>query len=320
MRTLCLGEAIVDLICRKPVASMAEADAFVAHFGGATANVAVGAARAGAAVALAGGAGDDAWGGWLRDRLCAEGVGLEWFGLVPGVATPVAFVTVDHAGEPSFSIYGSEIESTVTAVGERLLDAVAACDAFFFASNTLVGEAEARLTMAARERALELGRPVVFDPNLRLGRWSCPTRPAAAARACLPGAFLVKCNRAEARLITGEDDPEAAAAGMLAAGAQHVIVTLGARGAILRGAGLRRDVRGRPAQVVDTTGGGDAFLGVVLARLAATDFYPSALAAALPDAVEAGAQACEAWGALPAPDAAAAPAGPPAPAAESSPA
>jgi sugar/nucleoside kinase (ribokinase family) len=300
VRTLCLGEALVDLICCRPVTSMAEADAFVPHFGGATANVAVGAARAGARVALAGGAGDDAWGSWLRDRLDAEGVDLDWFALVPGEQTPLAFVTVDAAGEPTFSIYGDGIQSTVTAVGERLLEAVEACDALFLASNTLVGEEEAALTMAARERALELGRPVVFDPNLRLHRWSSPGRAASAARACLKGAFLVKCNRNEARLLSGEEDPEAAAAGLLAAGAQHVIVTLGADGAILRGRGMRRDVPGRPVQVVDTTGAGDALLGVILGRLAATDFYPAAIAAALPEAVEEAARACERWGALPA--------------------
>ena len=57
MRTLCLGEALVDLVCERPVASIAEADAFVPRFGGAIANVAVTAARRGADVALAGGVG-----------------------------------------------------------------------------------------------------------------------------------------------------------------------------------------------------------------------------------------------------------------------
>ncbi|MDQ3851115.1 MAG: PfkB family carbohydrate kinase, partial [Actinomycetota bacterium] len=174
MRTLCLGEALVDLICERPVSSLEEADAFAAHYGGASANVAVTAARAGGRVALAGGAGDDAWGAWLRARLAAEGVDLEWFALVEGLSTPVAFVTVDERAEPSYQIYGAGIGAVVETLGDRLVEAVEACDAFCFASNTLVGEREAELTMAARDRALELGRPVVFDPNLRLGRWQHP--------------------------------------------------------------------------------------------------------------------------------------------------
>jgi fructokinase len=298
VRTLCLGDALVDLVCQRPVASLAEADAFVPHFGGATANIAVGAARAGADVALAGGAGDDAWGRWLRERLAAEGVALDWFALVPGATTPLAFVTVDEAGEPSFAVHGDGGRTTPEGLGDRLLDAVEASDALFFATNTLVHEADAELTMAARERALELGRPVVFDPNLRLGRWDSPGRAASAARACVRDAFLVKCNAEEARLLTGEDDPAAAAASLLAGGAQHVVVTRGAGGAILRGKGLRRDVPGRPTRAVSTAGAGDAFLGVVLGRLGTTDFYPAAIAAALPEAVEEAARACERWGAL----------------------
>src|SRR3954468_14905945 len=104
MAVLCLGEALVDLVCERPVSSLSEAESFVPHPGGAMANVAVTAARFGATVSLAGGAGEDAFGSWLRDRLAGEGVGLEWFALVPGAPTPVAFVSVDASGEPSFLI------------------------------------------------------------------------------------------------------------------------------------------------------------------------------------------------------------------------
>jgi sugar/nucleoside kinase (ribokinase family) len=98
--------------------------------------------------------------------------------------------------------------------------------------------------------------------------------------------------------MTGESHPAAAAASLLAAGARHAIVTLGARGAILRGKGLRRDVAARPARLVSTVGAGDVFSGVLLAALGKTDFYPPAIAAALPDAAEQAARACERWGAL----------------------
>lgn len=290
----------MDLICRRPVASLAEADAFVPSPGGVTANVATAAAHHGASVALAGAAGDDPWGGWLRGRLAAAGVDLRWFALAPGHATGVTFVTVDDRGEPAWQLYGDGVAATVAALGEHLLDAVAATDAFFFTSNTLAGKAEAQLTMAARDHALELGRPVVFDPNLRLHRWAGnPGRAGKMAGDCVPGAFLVKCNQAEARLMTGEDRPEAAAASLLAAGARHVIITRGIGGAILRAKGMRVDVRAKPAQVLrSTVGAGDVFLGLLIARLGQSDYYPSALAAALPEAAEEAAGACERWGAL----------------------
>src|SRR3954470_4592956 len=95
---LFLGEAIVDLVCERPAAGIGEADHFRPHFGGAVANASVAAARNGGTVALAGGAGRDAWGEWLWDRLAAELVDLRWFKLVEGLRTPIAFVTVDEGG------------------------------------------------------------------------------------------------------------------------------------------------------------------------------------------------------------------------------
>ena len=48
-RTLCLGEALVDLICERPVEALSEAGSFVAHFGGAVANVGCGVREVGRA-------------------------------------------------------------------------------------------------------------------------------------------------------------------------------------------------------------------------------------------------------------------------------
>ncbi|HWI73137.1 MAG TPA: PfkB family carbohydrate kinase [Baekduia sp.] len=122
MRTLCVGEALVDLVCERPVASISEADAFVPRFGGAIANVAVTAARRGASVALAGGVGTDPWGGWLAERLEGEGVDLTWFDRRDDIATPVAFVTLDAQAQPSFAIYGAGLRAAITGLGDRLMD------------------------------------------------------------------------------------------------------------------------------------------------------------------------------------------------------
>jgi len=300
MRTLCFGDAIVDLICPAPVTSYDEARSFVPSPGGVIANVAVTAARQGADVSFAGGAGADRWGRWLHERLAAAGVDLRWFDLAEGHATAVAFTTVDAQGEPAWDLYGDGVAASLSALEGLLPGAVEATDALLFTSNTLADPSAAQLTMAARERALELGRPVVFDPSVRLHRWrNGPSGAAAACNGCVRDAFLVKCNALEARIMTGEGNPETAAASLLAGGAQHVIVTFGTGGAILRAQGMKVDVPApRPARVLSTIGAGDVFLGVVLARLGLTDYYPSALAAALPAAAEQAARACERWGAL----------------------
>ena len=151
--------------------------------------------------------------------------------------------------------------------------------------------------MRARELALSLERPVVFDPNLRLHRWRSRADAGASANACVPGALLVRLNQAEAALMTGEEDPERAALALVKAGARMVVVGLGAEGAILRGE-LRADVDGVAVQVLSAMGAGDVLTGILLAKLALSDFYPSAVAAALPQAVAEAARACERWGAV----------------------
>jgi sugar/nucleoside kinase (ribokinase family) len=296
-RTLCLGEALVDLICERPIEELSEADAFVPHFGGVVANVAVVAAREGAAVALAGGAGDDAWGRWLTARLEREGVDTAWFELVRGTPTKLAMVAIDARGEPRYELYGESIATVAHALSGGVEKAVRESAALFISSNTLVGAGEREATVRARERALALGRHLIVDPNLRLHRWPSAADAAAAANACLPGALLVRTNAAEASLMTGERDPGRAALAMVRAGARVVVVTRGADGAIARGE-AEADVAGGRAHVISTVGAGDVLTGVLVARLAASGFDPSSVSAALPDAVDRAARACERWGAL----------------------
>lgn len=284
------------MICERPVSSLEEADMFVPHFGGTVANVALMAARAGARMALAGGVGDDEWGHWLRARLERSGVDLRHFKLIEDMPTPLALATVNQAGEPTFRLYGEALATVVNALWGGVEQAVEESGGLFISSNTLVGEAERRVTMRAREVALALEHPVILDPNLRLHRWSSKADAAASANACVPGALLVRANAAEARLMTGEDDLERAALAIRKAGARNVVITDGPRGAMLRGK-IRLDVPGVPARVVSTIGAGDALMATLVARLQITGFYEPAIAAALKEAMVVASQACERWGA-----------------------
>ncbi len=294
---LCVGESLVDLICERPVASFAEADAFVPHPGGAPTNLAVTAARAGGAVALAGGAGDDAWGRWLEARLVEAGVDLRFWRLLPGAETAVAFAVLDRDAVPEFLIYGDGIRAAMAALEPVLDEAVAASSAVVLGSNTMVGETERRVTLRARELAVVRGAHVLFDWNLRLHRWRHRDEAVAVARTVCDGALLVKLNADEALLLTGESDPSRAAEAVTRLGSRLALVTLGPDGALLRGEAAA-DASGVAAAVVDTTGAGDALMGVVLAALVSSGYDPAAAAEALPRAVECAARTTEHFGAL----------------------
>jgi sugar/nucleoside kinase (ribokinase family) len=294
---LCFGEAIVDLLSERKPSSVEDADAYRPHFGGALANVAVAARRAGAEVALAGGAGDDPWGRWLRNRLEREGVDLSWFSLVAGLRTPVAFATFDRDGEPSFQIYGEGIEACVRSVSDRLERAVAGASALVFGSNTLVGAPERALTLRARRLASDRGMPVLFDPNLREHRWPRLDAALGLCRQLCEGAFCVRANQFEARAITGAEDPGTAAREIAALGARVAVVTRGADGAVMRGA-VEAEVDGVEVDVVSTLGAGDAFMGTLVAALAGSGWDPERAGGAVGWAVRSSAEACTHWGAL----------------------
>jgi fructokinase len=302
---LCLGEALVDMVCERPVTDLADADAFVPSFGGVAANVAVVAAREGAPVALAGGAGDDPWGRWLHDRLAAERVDTRFFALAEGSRTRLAFAAVDAFGEPRYDLYGEDPRAVLNALGggadadgrDPARQALTACDGLFLTTNVLVDPDERELALKLRERALSEGKAVVFDPNVRLHRWRLRSQAQSFANSCVRDALLVRATAAEAELMTGESDPEMAARALLKGGARMVVLTLGERGALLRGE-LKLDVPGVPARVRSTIGAGDTLTGVLLARLALSGWYPAAAAAALPDAVAAAARATERWSAV----------------------
>src|ERR1700722_965307 len=232
--TLCLGEAIVDLICERPGASFADADRFAAHLGGVTANTAVFAARAGASTAIAGAVGDDRWGRWLRERLSDEHVDVSLLRPRTGEATQLAFVALDQAGEPEYRLYPAATPPLAGITTELIDEAVSRASALLITSNTLSEPAERALTMYARERALALGRPIVLDCNLRLHRWPSERAAVQAVRACLPGTQLLHANRAEATALTGERDPDRAADALTRSGVRLVVLTLGPAGVIVR--------------------------------------------------------------------------------------
>lgn len=268
-RVVCLGEALVDLVCEQPVERLGEAPAFVPRPGGSLANIAVCAARFGAPVEMIGGAGDDEWGRWLRERIAAAGVDVGRFVLMPGGWTSHAFVAVSAEGEPAFAFYGDERRPAAAAAAD--LDPALAGEAgvLVVGSDTLLGVDEREVTMRASGLARGRGWQVLCDPNLRPNRWSSEREMLETIRALVATATVVKCNEHEAERLTGRSEPVAAASALRALGPAAVVVTRGRRGALVESADGVERADGVDAGVVDATGAGDSVAGVLAAGLAA---------------------------------------------------
>ena len=268
-RVVCLGEALVDFVCERPVDSLADADFFVPRQGGSLANIAVTAARLTDRVEMIGGAGDDEWGRWLRDRLAEQGVGVGRFVLKEGAGTSHAFVSVAGNGEPSFAFYGDP-ERPAAHAAEHLDPSLAGDPGVLVVgSDTLLGQAERDVTMRAVALARERGWKVLCDPNLRPNRWESGDEMVRVISELVAGATVVKLNEGEAQRLSGCASTEDAGRRILELGPRAVVVTRGEHGALLLTESSIQHMDGVPVDVVDATGAGDSVCGVIAAVLAA---------------------------------------------------
>jgi ribokinase len=237
--------------------------------GGAGANVAVHLARLGVPVVLAGCIGDDPAGAALAAELVAAGV-RPALRTVEGVPTGTIVSLVEPGGQRSMlADRGANLHLRPADVPQP-----GAGGHLHLSGYTLLDPGPRAAGLAALEAAVTAGCTVSVDPasagpltRYGVDRWLTDT---AAATLLMP-------NADEACLLTGCTDIEAAAAA-LARRHRIVAVSLGADGALWASG---EDVVHRPAHpadVVDTTGAGDAFAAGLLASwLGTTGGSPAAV-------------------------------------------
>jgi ribokinase len=221
--------------------------------GGKGANQAVAAATHGARTALVGRVGDDLRGGELIAGLEAAGVDTRWVSRTAGVRSGAAFVVVTPDGE-------NEIVVAPGANAQLLPDDVDRASSVISDAGLLVLQ-------------LEVSMDTVAAAAFRAGPSATVVLNAAPASR-VPGPVLHRVdvlvvNEHEAELLLGEDGIDAAegARSLLRTGPAAVVVTTGASGAIVASARGSWMEAAPPAQVVDTTGAGDVFVGVLAAEL-----------------------------------------------------
>ena len=226
--------------------------------GGKGANQAVGARLLGADVTMVGRVGEDLFGQRMLETLNSYGVACDYVRVDNGAGSGVALVIVDKKAE--------NVVVVISGVNMRidLTDVDAAADKLGDADVLLM---QLEIPLDAIERAVDIalegGALCVLNP--------APARP-------LPDCILRKVdlltpNRHEAKVLSGVstdtlDGAEAAGQALLGKGAQAVIITLGAQGALIVRPGETLHLEGVPVDALDTTGAGDAFMAGLAVALA----------------------------------------------------
>lgn len=260
-----LGNAGVDLSLTlahlaRP-GETAVASAGVRAPGGKGLNQAVAAARAGGRVQFCAPVGGDAEAGFISQTLAAEPLARLRLLRRPE-PTDISVVMVAGDGENSIVSLCRCADTLDGAEAEAFAGEVAPADWLLMQGN---------LTAAATLAAMRRARGQVMLNAAPL-RW--PVAPV------LPFCAVAVANRGEAEAITGLAEPGAAVLRLRTQGCGAAVVTLGAEGCVWADAdGLHR-LPAAAVQAVDTTGAGDAFCGVLAARLASGQALPDALAAA----------------------------------------
>ncbi len=215
--------------------------------GGKGANQAVAAARAGARVVFVGARGGDDFGTFAMEGLKRENIDVRHFAVHKDASSGIALI-----------LLGGKSRENVIAVARSANDlisreSVEAVRPNFFKADVILSQLEIPMeaVKAAARLAHEAKKPFVLNP--------APAR--ALPKSLLRLVHTLTPNEHEAAILTGEQNPDRASEKLLEVGCDNVVITLGAKGALLaNGSGTRRFAAPR-VKPVDTVGAGDCFTG-----------------------------------------------------------
>ncbi len=304
MKVLCIGEALIDMICTDRGSRLADGQNFLKKAGGAPANVAAAIAALGGLVDMAAKVGKDPFGQHLIDLLNEMGVNTKWIIQDPNSFTTFAFVSLMEDGERDFYFNrGADGQLSMTDLAGLNLNEY---DIVHFGSATgfLPGPLQATY-IDLLNKAKAAGALISFDPNYRHLLFPNNTESfVTQSWHYIQSCDFFKLSDEEAMLITGLDTVQAAAAALRTKTNAVFAITLGKEGTLLSTNHGTEIISSIPITAVDATGAGDAFVGAVLYQLIGTN--PSQLSALsidqwrtmIANANKAGARTCEYMGAM----------------------
>jgi ribokinase len=257
-----LGSANQDLVLRvaelpKPGETVT-AQSTSAHLGGKGANQAVAAARMGAQVTFIGATGTDEAARWLRERLTEAKVDITYLAALEGTPSGQAYVMLSDRGENAIVVVGG---ANLAVRPDELSEAA------------MKGH---RVYLSQLETPPTVICALFSHPDAVSGIRVLNAAPALPeGRSLFHMADILIVNETElaayagiADIGQGPGDQIDAARSLIKRPNQSVVITLGAAGVAIVSEDDVTRTPGRRVEVVDTTGAGDCFCGVLAAELA----------------------------------------------------
>ena len=286
-KLISMGDCIIDFLPAAPGLMT-----YTAKTGGAPVNVCAAVAKLGKKACFLGKLADDAFGRFLLNELQTFGIDTSLTVMDKKCKTGLAFVTLSGNGDREFFFYRDMPADANLSPDEVKEEMFSRGDVLHFCSVSLPESPTRHAIKRAAGYAREKGALVSFDVNVRLNLWQDENALKSAIAEFLPLADIVKVTDDELEFITGLSDEKEGIKRLLrqAPHAEVIFVTRGANGSAVYDRAMNgRSYAAYPAEVADTTGAGDCFIGSIIAHLLDGDAELSAagLAAATEFAVRA---------------------------------
>ena len=266
-KILCIGEALIDMICTDRGSLLSAGNHFLKKPGGAPTNVAAAIAALGGNAELIAKVGTDPFGTHLIEVMQEFKISTKWVIRDPGHFTTFAFVSLLENGERDFYFNrGADGHLNQDEIKSLKLDEFSIAH---FGSATAFLPAPLQHTyLGLLQQSLQRDVFISFDPNYRPLLFPGSTGIfIEQAWNFLTSCHFFKMSEEEALLLTEAYNLDDAVEILQGRSNAIFAITLGKDGALLSMNGQKEIIPGITIKPVDTTGAGDAFVGAVLYQL-----------------------------------------------------
>lgn len=266
-KLIAIGEALIDFIPTESGKKIKEVEGFKPAVGGAPANVCGAFTKLGGKSQMITQLGQDPFGDKIVDEFKMHNIGCDYVFRTTQANTSLAFVALDENKNREFSFYRKPGADMLLSADKIKKDWFEDVFALHFCSVSIDDFPMKQAHDKAIEYTLKNGGMVSFDLNIRLPLWDSPDKLREAIFEMMPKSHILKISDEELEFVTGGTKIEAELDKLFVGNVKMIVFTKGGDGAEVYTRNTKACVSGIKAQVEDTTGAGDGFIGSFLYQL-----------------------------------------------------